>query len=80
MTTKLTLSVEKEVVQRAKQYSRETGRSLSEIFEKYLEELTGEESNTELSPKLKSLIGAVNLPKDFNEDKERRIYLENKYS
>lgn len=53
MSTKLTLSVEKQVVQKAKNYSRETGRSLSGIIQKYLENLTREETSTKISPKFK---------------------------
>jgi formiminotetrahydrofolate cyclodeaminase len=80
MTTKLTLTVEKAVIERAKVYAKRTGRSLSDLIEKYLESLTGEEEDTKhLSPKLKKIMGAVKLPEDFDEEKERRAYLEKKY-
>lgn len=36
MTTKLTLTVEKEVIERAKSYAKHSGRSLSELIEQYL--------------------------------------------
>ena len=42
MTTKLTLTVEKSIIERAKVYAKNTGRSLSEIIEKYLETITEE--------------------------------------
>ncbi|HET8837649.1 MAG TPA: DUF6364 family protein [Flavobacteriaceae bacterium] len=79
MTTKLTLSVEKQVVLKAKRYAQETGKSLSEIIQNYLEHLTKEEKYPEVSEKLKGLLGAVKLPDDFDEDKAKRSYLENKY-
>lgn len=80
MTTKLTLTVEKDVIKRAKLYAKHTGRSLSELIEKYLETLIDEHKDTEqISPKLKRLIGSVKLPADFDEKKELNTYFENKH-
>jgi len=79
MTTKLTLTVEKEIIERAKSYARNTGRSLSELIETYLEEITQESSNERISPKLKKIVGTVKLPKNFDEEKELRSYLEHKH-
>jgi len=79
MTTKLTLTIEKSVIERAKSYAKKTGRSLSELIENYLENITQENNNSELSPSLKKLVGAVNLPADFNEEKELRSALEKKH-
>ena len=79
MTTKLTLTVEKSIIERAKIYAKNTGRSLSELVEKYLETITEDNSNQKISPKLKKIIGAVTLPKDFDEEKELRSYLEKKH-
>lgn len=79
MTTKLTLTVEKDVIERAKSYAKNSGRSLSELIEQYLDTLTQENSHQEISPKLKKLIGVVKLPKDFDEEKELLSYLENKH-
>jgi hypothetical protein len=80
MTTKLTLTVEKTIIERAKSYARNTGRSLSELVGTYLEALTkNHDEENELPPKLKNIVGAVKLPEDFDEDKERRSYLENKH-
>ncbi|MDB5130438.1 MAG: hypothetical protein JWR02_187 [Mucilaginibacter sp.] len=80
MTTKLTLTVEKRVIQKAKVYAKHTGRSLSQLIENYLETIT-EETNDErqLSPKLKKIAGIVKLPGDFDEKKELRAYFENKH-
>jgi hypothetical protein len=79
MNTKLTLTVEKSIIERAKLYSRNTGRSLSELIQNYLESLTAESPTQKIAPKLKNIIGAVKLPKNFDEKKELRSYLENKH-
>jgi hypothetical protein len=80
MTTKLTLTVEKSTIKKAKEYAKNTGRSLSELIENYLEKLTEEDQDkTELSPKLKNFIGVVKLPDNFDEKAELRAYFENKH-
>ncbi|MEN9884454.1 MAG: hypothetical protein RLZZ420_1671 [Bacteroidota bacterium] len=80
MTTKLTLTVESQIIERAKKYAKGTGKSLSAIVESYLDEITSTETTTgNLSPKLKKLIGSVNLPVDFDEEKEKWAYLEKKH-
>jgi hypothetical protein len=79
MTTKLTLTVEKTVIERAKSYAKKTGRSLSELIENFLETNTEENNNTDLSPKLQKLVGSVKLPEDFDEKKELRSAIEKKH-
>lgn len=79
MTTKLTLTVEKTIIDRAKSYAKKTGRSLSELIQSYLENITEENYNSDLSPKLKKLIGSVKLPEDFDEEKELRSAVEKKH-
>jgi hypothetical protein len=79
MTTKLTLTVEKSIIEKAKSYARKTGRSLSELIESYLETITQENSDQKISPKLKKIVGAVKLPKNFDEEKELRSYYEKKH-
>jgi len=80
MTTKLTLTVEKEVIEKAKSYAKQTGRSLSDIIEKYLESITKEEQTQKnLTPKLKKIVGVVKLPKNFDEEKELKAYFEKKH-
>lgn len=79
MTTKLTLTIEKSIIERAKSYAKNTGRSLSEIIENYLVTITQENTNEELSPKLKKIVGAVSLPDDFDEEEELREVLEKKH-
>lgn len=80
MTSKLTLTVEEEVIKKAKSYAKQTGRSLSELVENYLSTLTDEDKNIQqISPKLEKIIGAVKLPSDFNEKTELRAYFEKKH-
>jgi len=80
MATKLTLTIEKSVIERAKTYARNSGRSLSELVENYLASITNHEGDDEkVSDKLRSITGVVKLPKDFDEDKALRNYLENKH-
>lgn len=75
MTTKLTLTIDKSVIQRAKDYAKKTGRSLSELIESYLELITKSE---DMSPKLKKLFGAVNIPSDLEHKTEVRKIMEQK--
>jgi len=49
------------------------------LIENYLENITEESNNTDLSPKLKKLVGSVKLPADFNEEKELRSAMEKKH-
>ena len=79
MTTKLTLTVDKSIIERAKSYAKNTGRSLSEIIENYLENITNDHDDTNVSPKLQNIVGAVKLPKDFDEETELRNALEKKH-
>jgi hypothetical protein len=80
MNTKLTLSVEKSIIDSAKLYAKKTGKSLSEIIQNYLQKLTlDEEIDNNLSSKLSKIVGSVELPKDFNEKEELKKYMENKH-
>jgi predicted transcriptional regulator len=80
MTTKLTLTVEESVIKKAKSYAKNTGRSLSELIENYLDTLTDEQKDThQISPKLKKLAGSVKLPRDFDEKSALSAYFENKH-
>jgi len=79
MNTKLTLTVEKSVIDRAKKYAAKTGRSLSEIIENYLSTLPAEKEDRKISPKLEKLVGSVKLPKNFDEEKEIEQYFSEKH-
>ena len=79
MTTKLTLTVDKSIIERAKLYAKNTDRTLSEIIENYLENITNDTDAEQLSPKLQKIIGTLKLPKDFDEKTELRNALEKKH-
>ncbi|WP_423820424.1 DUF6364 family protein [Salinimicrobium sp. TIG7-5_MAKvit] len=84
MNTKLTLTIEQEVIKRAKEYAKDKNRSLSDIIENYLKTLTKEERterDKKLNPVVKSLKGSFKMPKkDMDYKKELRNRLEEKYS
>jgi len=81
MDTKLTLSIDKNVTRRAKIYARSKGRSLSDLVENYLKLLTKNTSieDSDLTPRVKSLLGCISLPEDFDYKKEKADYLVKKY-
>jgi hypothetical protein len=81
MTTKLTLTIEQEVIKVAKTYAHNKGRSLSELIESYLKTLTAKTANDkDLSPRVKKLMGTIKLPKDFDYKKSLAEELTKKYS
>lgn len=64
MSTKLTVTIERSVIENAKEYAKSQGRSLSNIIEEYLKSISGFETKPEeleLSPITKSLFGSVNV-------------------
>lgn len=64
MSTKLTLTIDKSVIEQAKEYARSQGRSLSNIVEEYLKSVTKKDAQfeeAELSPITKSLYGSIKL-------------------
>ena len=81
MATKLTLTVDKDIIESAKAYARKNGRSLSALIENYLRALTKkEDSIEELSPKVKKLLGSVKVHEGFDYKKELESELIKKYS
>jgi hypothetical protein len=81
MNTKLTLTIEAEVIGKAKEYARQKGRSLSDIVENYLKAITREEGdeNVEITPLVKSLKGSFKAPPDFDYKRELGKGLSDKY-
>ncbi|TPV31145.1 hypothetical protein FJ651_15520 [Paucihalobacter ruber] len=82
MNTKLTLTIEREIIERAKNYAKGKNRSLSDIIENYLKILTNEERNNKrkkLNPAVESLKGSFKMPKDIDYKKELKDRLEKKY-
>jgi uncharacterized protein (DUF3820 family) len=80
MSTKLTLTIEKGVISKAKQYAQKSGRSLSDLVESYLTSLVDKDSydQGELPSKIKKLFGSVSIPKDLDHKKEIRKIIQAK--
>jgi hypothetical protein len=81
MDAKLTLNIDKDVAQKAKMYAKSNGRSLSDLVENYLKLLTKNATidDSEFTPRVKSLLGCISLPEDFDYKKEIADYLTKKY-
>lgn len=81
MNTKLTLTIEQTVIEKAKKYANGKGRSLSNIIENYLKIITKEDDDVsiELTPIVKSLKGSFKAPKNLNYKKELSKRLTEKY-
>jgi predicted CopG family antitoxin len=73
MSTKLTLSIEQDVIEKAKRYARLQGRSLSNIIEEYLKSISTEANvneKQELSNILQELKGSIKNPNNLKSYKE----------
>ncbi len=84
MDTKLTLKLDKFVIEQAKKYASSHKRSLSRIIESYLKSLinrdkNNDESDFEISPFVKSMSTGVNIPTDFDYKSEILNHLTEKY-
>lgn len=81
MTTKLTLTIEQHVIEKAKEYAKSKGRSLSDIIENYLKVVIDEKADldTEIAPLAKSLRGSFKKPADFDYKKQINTRLTEKY-
>jgi hypothetical protein len=69
MNTKLTLTIEETVINKAKIYAKNKGDSLSGLVENYLKAVTKKSlinKNIELTPLVKSLKGSFKSTVDFN--------------
>nr|WP_314498435.1 DUF6364 family protein [uncultured Chryseobacterium sp.] len=81
MNTKLTLTMELAVIEKAKKYAREKERSLSDLIENYLKAITSGQSvsDNEITPVVKSLRGSFQLPEDFDYKQQLTERLSEKY-
>ena len=83
MNTKLTLTIEKDVIDKAKDYARKKRRSLSDLIENYLKLIVYSKDNEnieEITPLVKSMMGNFKVPKDFDYKKALVDGLNRKYS
>lgn len=82
MDTKLTLKLNQEIIEKAKQYAADKKLSLSRLIENYLNSITSGNSSgneIEISPFVKSLSSKTNIPSDYDYKKEYANHLENKH-
>ncbi|RZL12199.1 MAG: hypothetical protein EOO89_19945 [Pedobacter sp.] len=71
MITKLTLTMEDNVIDAAKKYARQKGKSLSDIVENYLKSVAApEDTAPKLSPKVTKMMGAIKFQEDYDYKKE----------
>lgn len=71
MNTKVTLSIDRDVIIKAKKVAAEEGKSLSSIIENYLKLLTkNEAASIAISEDILKLKGSVKLPESFDYKKE----------
>jgi len=81
MNTKLTLTIEQTIIEKAKIYAKGKGHSLSYIIENYLKMISKDDikSEIEITPIVKSLKGSFKAPADFDYKKELAKGLSEKY-
>ena len=81
MNTKLTLTIEQTIIEKAKKYANGKGRSLSNIVENYLKAITKEDNieSIDLTPIVKSLKGTFKAPKSSDYKKVLSERLSEKY-
>lgn len=84
MDTKLTLKLDKFVIEQAKKYASSHKRSLSRIIESYLKSLVNrdkndDESDIEISPFVKSMSTGIKIPADIDYKSEFLNHLVEKH-
>ena len=82
MNTKLTLTLEKEVIEIAKAYAKEKGQSLSEMVENYFKLVTIDRRKIkpkELSPRIRRLRGIIKVTEKIDYKKTLTEELSKKY-
>ncbi len=81
MDTKLTLKLNQQIIEKAKEYASDKKISLSRIVESYLQSLTSENEikDFEISPFVKSIATGTKIPADLDVKKEYADFLTEKY-
>ena len=80
MDKKLTLSLNKTIIESAKNYAKSNNISLSKLIESYLTSLTkSKRSSAEITPLVKSLSGVISIEKDFDVKDAYTDYIIEKY-
>ena len=80
MDKKLTLSLNGNIIETAKNYAKSNNISLSKLIESYLGSLTKQEKReVEISPLVKSLSGVISIDKNYDAKDDYTQYLIEKY-
>ena len=80
MDKKLTLSLDKSIIESAKNYAKSNNISLSKLIESYLKSLTKRKKNqADITPLVESLSGVISLDEDFDVKHAYTDYLIEKY-
>ena len=80
MNTKLTLNLDKIIIEQAKSYAKSNRVSLSKLIENYLDSLTKRsEKKSQISPLVESLTGVIPSG-NYDDNKDYKDYLSEKYS
>lgn len=80
MNTKLTLNIDKDVIEKAKAVAKSKNISLSGMIENYLLQVTLEGNKRDaITPLVKSLTAVITLPDDFDHKKAYADHLAHKY-
>lgn len=81
MNTKLTLNLDKHIIDKAKDYAKNRRVSLSQLIENYLNSLTRKEGKEpQISPFVQSLTGVIPNESQGDYKKDFYDYLNKKYS
>lgn len=84
MDTKLTIKLDKYVIDKAKDYASSHKKSLSRLIESYLKSLviqdnSNDDKEIKISPFVKSISTGVSIPADLDYKKDYTDYLIEKY-
>ena len=83
MDTKLTLKLDKQIIERAKHYASSQQKSLSRMIEAYLKSILENEKDPsdeiEISPFVRSISTGVSVPSEFDYKKSYQDHLMEKH-
>lgn len=77
MEKKLTLKLKQKTIEKGKIFAKKRNTSLSRLVENYLDKITLENDETEITPLVKSLLGVIKNPKTSKD--EYAEFLRKKY-
>lgn len=82
MESKLTLKLNKDIIEEAKKYAKDNNISLSRIVENFFNTLVQKKTNddSQYTPLVKELSGVIQLDKDYHFQEDYTDYLIAKYS